>query len=88
MKLQSVRFGLACALAFATLWIVCTLFVWMSPSSMATVSSHMLHLEDTYFSFTLTLVGIVTGLTSWSLVAFVSGWLIATLYNLMVSRDV
>ena len=86
MKLQSVRFGLACALAFAALWIICTLLVWLSPSSMATVSSHMLHLEGSHFSFSLTLIGIVTGLVSWSLVAGISGVLIAMIYNKISSE--
>lgn len=81
MKLQSMRFGLACALAFAVLWIVCTLLVWLSPTSMATVSSHMFHLEDSHFSFSLTLTGIAVGFVSWSLVAGVSGVLIAMIYN-------
>ena len=87
MKLQSVKFGLACALAFAVLWIVCTLLVWLSPSSMATVSSHMLHLEDSHFTFSLTLSGTLTGLVSWSLIAGVTGLLIAEFYNLMVSEE-
>ena len=86
MKLQSVRFGLACGLAFAALWIVCTLLVWLSPSSTATVSSHMLHLEGSSFRFSLTLIGIVTGLVSWSLVAGVSGLMIATIYNRISSE--
>ena len=86
MKLQSMRFGLACALAFAVLWIVCTLLVWLSPTSMATVSSHMFHLEDSHFTFSLTLSGTLKGLVSWSLIAGVTGILIAEIYNLVVSE--
>lgn len=86
MKLKSVRFACACAMAFAAMWIVCSALVWISPSSMSEVSSHMLHLDTGYFSFTLTLAGFMEGLISWSLLAAVSGLLTAEFYNLLLRR--
>lgn len=87
MKIQSMKMGVACALVFAALWVVCSFLVWLSPASMAAVSSHMLHLDVTHFSFTLTLTGILIGLVSWSLVAGLAGLLIAATYNLIAGSE-
>jgi hypothetical protein len=87
MKLKSVRFACACAMSFSTLWILCSALVWISPSTMSEVSSHMLHLDTVHFSFTLTLEGFLKGLVSWSLLGAVSGLLIAESYNLLLRGD-
>ena len=87
MKIQSINFSAACAITFAVLWVVCTALVWMSPSSMAVITSHMLHLDGAHLEFTLTFAGASIGLVIWSLLAAITGLFIAVFYNLMLQRE-
>ncbi|NIQ13456.1 MAG: hypothetical protein GTO02_03305 [Candidatus Dadabacteria bacterium] len=81
MKLDAIKFGLACAAAFSILWIVCSLFVMGMPMSMMHISGNMVHGDFTSMQWSMGIQGIIIGLIAWAFVAGISGWLIALIYN-------
>ncbi len=81
MKLNPVPFGSACALSFASIWILCSLLVVLIPTPMMQMGGHMIHTDLNMMSWTMTFFGFVIGLIAWSLWAGVTGWLIAIIYN-------
>ncbi len=81
MKLNAAKFGLAWAITFAIFWLVCSLFVWLMPGAMMGISGHMIHGDLSAINWHLSLAGAVAGLVAWSLLAGVTGWLVALVYN-------
>ena len=81
MKLDAVKFGMAFAIASAILWIICSLFVWVLPSMMMEMSGHMVHGDLSQMGWSLSLTGVLIGLVTWSILAGITGWLIAYIYN-------
>ena len=84
MKIEASRLGLASALAFAILWIICSAAVMLLPAGMMTMSGHMLHADLSTIQWSLGLWGFVAGLLAWSFVAGITGWFIGLLYNKLV----
>lgn len=84
MKLDAVKFGLAWAITFALFWIVCSVLVWLMPGSMRSMSGNMVHGDLSAMHWHLSPVGVVLGLIAWSLVAGITGWLVALVYNRLV----
>ena len=85
MKLHALKFGLAAAISIAILWIICSLIVWLSPSMSMEMAGHMVHSDLSQMQWQLSLSGIIIGLFIWSLFAGITGWLIAKLYNKLIS---
>ncbi|MCB2213441.1 bacteriophage holin [bacterium] len=82
MKLHAVKFGLAAgilwgaAVFFGTLWLLIT-----------GSGGHTWHLlSNFYLGFSFSYVGAFVGLLWGFADGFVGGWLLATLYNLLVRR--
>lgn len=81
MELNEKSLGLSAAVSFATLWVICSAFVAISPSFMMGLSGHMIHAGLEGMNWTLTMSGFLYGLVLWSFLAGVSGWLIGYFYN-------
>ena len=83
MDLNSTKIGLAAACTAGVLWLICSVLVIMLPGEMMFMSGHMVHANLEDFSWTLTFTGFLVGLVAWSVIACVTGWLIATIYNFL-----
>ena len=59
MKLDAVKFGLACAAAFSILWVVCSLFVMGMPMNMMHVSGNMVHGDFTSMQWSMGIIVLV-----------------------------
>ena len=81
MKLNPIALAAASAIAIAIIWTVCSVLVAALPSSMMTMTGHMIHAPMEDFSWRLTFTGYLVGLVSWSAWAAVTGWLIGYCYN-------
>ena len=86
MKLNAVKFGMAFAISSAILWIICSLLVWTFPSMMMQMGGDMVHgdLSRMGWGWHLSLSGVIFGLILWSLIAGLTGWLIAYTYNRLI----
>ena len=84
MKLNATKFGVASAVAFAILWVICSLFVVVMPGMMMEMSGHMVHTDLAGIQWHMGLTSVVIGLFAWSFVAGITGWLVATIYNRLI----
>ena len=87
MMLKPTALGAASAISFAILWIICSAAVAVLPGFMMTMSGHMMHGDFSQMGWTLTWAGVFLGLVAWAAVAFVSGWLIAAVYNRLLGES-
>ena len=69
------------ALGVAAIWLLCSLLVWLFPAAMLSMSGLMIHVELTDISWVMSLESVIIGLVIWVLIAGVSGWLVAGIYN-------
>ena len=81
MKLEARKFGIACAVAAAILWVICSLFVMAMPLGMMNMSGSMMHGDYSGMQWHMGLSGLIVGLIAWPVVAGFSGWLVAFIYN-------
>ena len=84
MKLDAIKIGYATAIAFALVWIVCSLLVWSLPSLMLGMSGHMVHGDFSQMGWHMTFFGVITGLIAWSVIAGAIATLVAYIYNKLV----
>lgn len=84
MKLNAIKFGVASAVAFAILWVVCSFLVVMMPGLMMEMSGHMVHTDLTEMQWHMGFAGVLIGLLAWSFVAGITGWLVAAIYNRLI----
>ena len=87
MKLNATKFGLACAISTALLWVICSIFVMLMPVGMMEMSGDMLHMDLSRMNMNwdMGLHGLFTGLIAWVIGAGFSGWLIAAIYNKLLN---
>lgn len=81
MKLDAIKFGLACAIALATSWMICVLFVMIMPFGMMEMSGNMLHMDVSGMKWDMGFHGLIVGTVAWAIVGGFIGGLIATTYN-------
>lgn len=81
MKLNALNFGVATAVAFAIVWIICFIFVWMLPTFSMSLFSDMMHSSDMNMQWHFGLYSFIVGLIAWSLCGGFTAWLIAVVYN-------
>lgn len=86
MRLKPVWLGLASASAAAILWLICSFLVFILPGMMMRMTGTMFHADFSGLNWILTFKGVLTGLISWSIVAGISGWLLAFIYN-AIAKD-
>lgn len=85
MKINSIKFGIASAFSFFILWIICSLLVIIMPAETMKISSYMLHADLSSLKWNMKISGLFIGLISWTITAGIAGWLIATIYNKLLS---
>lgn len=85
MTLNAFKFGMASAITAAILWLTCSLLVMLMPAMMLSMSGDMLHMQLNEMGWHLTLIGVVTGLLAWFVAAGIAGWLLAAIYNRLLS---
>lgn len=81
MLLNPIKVGLAAAISFSLLWLLCSLFVLLAPAMMLSMSGAMMHMNLAGMGWHLTLAGVLTGLVGWFVLAGLGGWLLAVIYN-------
>ena len=81
MKLNPVMLGTASAISITVLWVICSVFVALSPAFMGSISVGMMHGDVAAMSFTMSWGGFFWGLFAWAICAGVAAWLIAVIYN-------
>lgn len=84
IKINATKMGMAAALAFAIVWVICSLLVWIFPAVMMNMSGHMVHGDLSTMTWHMSVGGLLTGLIVWSVLAGFIAWLIATVYNRLV----
>ncbi len=87
MKIQENAFAIACAAAFAIIWIVCSLFVMALPNMMSDMTGKMLHTDWQAMRWHMSVLGVLIGGVLWTLLAGISGWLIAKIYNMQLQNS-
>ncbi|MEX2131572.1 MAG: DUF5676 family membrane protein [Pseudohongiellaceae bacterium] len=81
MKLDASKFGLASAATVAVLWIICSLLVLLIPDMAMNASGYMTHADFSSMQWRMGFGGVLAGLALWSVIAGLSGWLLASIYN-------
>lgn len=81
MKLDATKLGLATAIVFAVIWVICSALVVQLPEIMMQMSGHALHADMGTARWTMNWIGIIVGLAVWSAFGGVLTWGIATVYN-------
>lgn len=81
MKIDAMKMGLASGIVFAIVWVLCSLFVFGMPMGMSRFGGHMMHTDLGSFPWMLTWSGFLYGLVAWSVLAAITAWAIAAVYN-------
>jgi hypothetical protein len=81
MKLDAFKLGLATAIVFAIVWLICSLLVVTVPGAMMGMSGHMLHADLGGLNWTMHWTGFFLGLVGWSILAGLIVWAVASVYN-------
>ena len=86
MKLDSTKFSMAAAIAVAVLWVICSAFVMLTPDFMMYMTGHMMHADLSTMDWMLTVNGFFLGLVAWVFCAWITAFLIAYIYNLLLNK--
>jgi len=81
MRLDALRLSVASALAFAVIWALCSALVWGAPGMSIMAAQGMMHANPPMAPMMVTPAGFIVGLVGWSIVAGVTGGLVALIYN-------
>lgn len=81
MKIDAMKMGMSVAIAFAIVWIVCSLMVWALPASMMNMTGHMVHMDLSDVAWNMSISSVFLGLIAWSLAAGLTAWVVAATYN-------
>jgi len=84
MKIVAGKIGVAIAIASAILWGVCSLFVLLAPEGMLAMSGHMVHADLSTIQWHIGLSGFLIGMIAWAVLAGITGWLAAIIYNRLI----
>ena len=87
MKISTVTFISSIAISTTLLWIICSLFVAISPELSAVVTEQMMHMESGQISFQMSWQGFLIGWFSWVVSAVFAGWLLSIFYNKLRSDE-
>tara|TARA_B100002049_G_C15927850_1_gene310884 strand:- start:201 stop:467 length:267 start_codon:yes stop_codon:yes gene_type:complete len=87
MKIQENAFAIACAAAFAIIWIVCSLFVMALPNMMSDMTGKMLHTDWQAMRWHMSVLGVLIGGVLWAFLAGILGWFIAKIYNMQLQNS-
>lgn len=84
MKLNANALGLSAVVTVAILWVLCSLVVVLLPGMSMNMSGYMMHTNFSGMQWSMNLTGFLAGLVIWAVFAYVTGWLLATIYNRLV----
>ena len=59
----------------------CSLLVALLPGMMMNMTGDMVHADMSHMNWSMNLVGFLVGLVIWTLLAGITGWLVAIFYN-------
>lgn len=81
MKIDAYRLGMATAVVFAIIWVICSVLVIAIPGPMMQISGNMLHADLRGYGWTMHWGGFFSGLILWSVLPGLLVAAIAALYN-------
>ena len=81
------KLAIASAVCAGVLWVICSLLVALFPNPMLQMTAHMLHVDVTQISWTLTWSGFLIGLLGWITLAGVTGIILSAIYNRLVGNE-
>ena len=81
MKLNAEKLGVATALVFAVVWVICSVLVVLLPGSMMQMSGHMAHADFGDMGWSMHWTGFIVGLILWTVVPAAVVWAVAAVYN-------
>jgi hypothetical protein len=81
MKLDVRAFGVAAGATGAVLFVICALAVAIAPDATTAFAGHLIHVDLSGMSRTLTLGSFVGGLICWSVGTALTFSLVAAIYN-------
>jgi hypothetical protein len=84
MKLDAVKLGVATAIVFAVIWVICSILVVLSPGPMMQKSGHMLHADLGNQGWSMHWTGFFVGLVLWTLLPALLVWTIAAVYDRLI----
>lgn len=87
MKLDAIKLGVATAIVFAVVWVICSLLVVFVPGAMMGMSGHMLHADLGAANWTMHWTGFFTGLVAWSVLGGLIVSAVAAVYNGLLGRE-
>jgi hypothetical protein len=61
VSLHATKFGVASAVAFSILWLICSAIVALAPDPMIAVTGHMVHADFGELAWTLNWAGVLEG---------------------------
>ena len=85
MKLDPLRFGLACGATSFVLWIIFSAFMFMT-SGMMNMSGHMMNNPSQSMHWGYSPFGILFGLIAWTVIGGLFGYLVAFFYNALSGK--
>lgn len=80
MKLDAINFGLACAAAFSLMWVILGLFMMAAPMHLMQIPGGGQG-EFSSMHQGMGVTGWFMGLILWTVLAGLTGWLTAFIYN-------
>ena len=81
MNINANKFAVSSAIAFALLWVLCSIAVIALPHQAMSIMGSMVHSDMGPLQWNMQVGGFIIGLVVWSLAAGVTAWLIAAIYN-------
>lgn len=78
---RNIRLSLGASLAVGSLWLFCSLFVWIAPEMSARLTGYMIHMEAE-FTWQLEPGGAVIGGMLWMMMSFALVFLSLSLRDL------
>jgi hypothetical protein len=87
MLINQNKFALASSLAFGLLWIICSVLVMIFPDASMKLTMSMMHGGFAAHQWDMGMTGLISGLVAWMLVAGMTAWFIATIYNRLIKGD-
>ena len=86
MKLDARAFGLAAGVAAAVLFLICAIAVAIAPEATTAFAGHLIHVDLSGMTRTLTLGSVIAGLVCWFAGTTLTFWFVAAVYNRLEGR--
>ena len=84
MKFNAPKLGLATAIVFAGVWVICSTMFVLVQDTMSRMSGYMLHADLGHMGWSIHWTGFFLGLILWTVLPAMFVWAIAALYNRLI----